>query len=1142
MLTAGAGLLWASAAFAQSSAGSMSGAVSDPNLAVVPAAKVTATNSQTGNAWTTVTSAAGLYLFPSLQPGTYSITVEHPGFKKSTQSGIQILLAQRVTLNLKLELGEVAQTVEISAVAPLLSSTTSELGTNFQPKLMQNAPLFTGGIRNPQAFIAFMPGVNNGSGDSSINGSSRRSKEVLMDGASFTIPESGGTVFNFPAAEMFGEFRLLTNNFAAEYGRTGGGIEIYTPRSGTNDIHGSLYQNIRRDVLDANAWANNRAGRPRPKTRLNEQGLGVGGPIWIPKLYDGRNKSFFFLTYTRRRQPAGVSTAISTVPTAAMKTGDLTETGRAIYDPATTSGNTRQPFAGNRIPSSRFSQITQKILPLYPNPTDPGIVNNFANLNVLPFKDDIWSIKFDHAIRAANRVSFFFTNQNQDSPQADLNLPGPISHGLTTQQRPRNVRVNHDWNLRPTMLLHTTVAFSDTRQFFQNPEQIGWTTRLGLTGLVGRAQTNAFPVVNFDPTDRLTALAATNGPKNVGSQINSTWHLNQALSWVRGKHEFKMGWDVRNLGTYADPLDIANGQGTFTFRRNQTALPTALGTTGHSFASFLLGGVDNATVTLAANSVEERTRYGYRAAFFQDNWRIRPGLTLNLGVRWDFGMPRDNKLDEFTSFSPTLANPAAGNRLGALAYAGEGAGRTGRKRFGDLVYGQFGPRLGLAWQVNPKTVVRGGYGIYYAAANHTTGGFCLGCAFGFSAEARWQSDNINPSFSWDRGFQAPPGFIEPPFINPAFANGGSPWFLSPRSGRMSRHHNWNFNIQRELPKGLLFDIAWVGQRGSDLNSTIQMNQLDPSFLRLGALLTRPINDPAVAAQGFREPFQGFQQLYGNSATLAQALRPFPQFRDIPDHYGAIGQNWYDALQTKVEKRFGDTIFMFGYVWSKTQSLGSRTQTAFNEEPQNSLDFASEKALQLYDWPHVVNFLGSWDVPLGKGKRFVNQGGISNVVLGGWSVASTLQYRLVGNLLLIQAPNTLSGSLFTNFKRANVTGSGVRTNTSRGDLDPSDPSSRWLNPAAFSQPGQFEFGSASRYLSAARNPGVLNENISIIKRTTLFTRGDQPVFFEWRADFFNLFNRSNFGGINATITSPDFGRPTGAQTGARLITMGGRIQW
>jgi hypothetical protein len=298
----------------------------------------------------------------------------------------------------------------------------------------------------------------------------------------------------------------------------------------------------------------------------------------------------------------------------------------------------------------------------------------------------------------------------------------------------------------------------------------------------------------------------------------------------------------------------------------------------------------------------------------------------------------------------------------------------------------------------------------------------------------------------------------------------------------------------------------------------------------------------VVAAGYRAPFSNFQRLYGNSGTLAQALRPFPQYRDVPSHYGALGENWYDALQTKVERRFGDSIFMFSYVWSKTQSRGSDSQTAFNQEPENSYNFAQEKSFQLYDWPHVINFLASWDLPFGKGKKFANTPGIANKIVGGWTIATAMQYRLVGNLIRIAAPNTLIGSLFTNYKRANLTGAPIRTGTSRTDLDPTNPNIRWLNAAAFAQPGQFEFGSASRFLNDARNPPVLSENISIVKRTDLFARGDQPLNFEIRADFFNLFNRTNFGGINATIGSPDFGRPGGPMVGARIITMGARVSW
>jgi hypothetical protein len=1131
-------LLSAAPCLAQGSTGSMAGTVLDPQGAVVPGADLTAKNEQNGAVFKTISSDAGLYVFPNLPVGTYTVTAELAGFKKLVHSGIEVRVAKREALDVRLEIGGADQTVEVSGEPPVLSANTSEIAQNFTPTFMNNLPLFSGGIRNPEAFIAYMPGVNNGSGDSSINGGSRRSKEVLIDGASQTIPESGGVVFNFPAAEQFGEFRLLTNNFSAEYGRTGGGIEIFLTKSGNNELHASFFYNLRNQNLNANSWANNAAKRVKPKERYNETGGAVGGPVYIPKVYDGRNKTFFYVTYVKDVRAGSVSASLISAPTAKMKQGDFSEVPQLIYDPATTVGNTRQAFANNKIPSNRISAISAKILPLIPDPTVAGIQNNYNIVNVSSLDRYIWSFKIDHAFTDKNRLSFYFSQEYNNTLQPALGFPGPLSWGLSDQmQKPENYRFNHDYIFGPTLVLHSTFGFTRQQQYWDNKDQKGWGSKLGLEN-TARGDADAFPYVTFTGPNSPSDLAATNGQKNVGSQLNWTFHFNQGLSWIRNRHEFKIGWDFRRMRTFSDPLDFAGSQGRFTFSNAQTALPTALSTTGNSFASFLLGTLHTANREVNALNPDDYSGYGYQAFFINDNWKVSSKLTLNLGLRFDVPLARFNSKGQFTSFDPTLSNPKADNRPGALAFTGFGPGRQNKKRFADIDMTEFGPRLGFAYQFNSKTVLRGGFGIYYGAGNHTTGGFCMICASGFTSRPVNQSaDGYTPAFNWDSGFVFPAGYMAPPFIDPSFANGQDIYYLGPRSGMQPRFKNWNLNLQKELAHSIVIDVAWVGMRGTNLNSTVQMNQLDPKYLSLGSLLGKSITDPAVIAAGYTKPYSSF------TGTLAQSLRPYPQFLAVSDYYGALGKSWYDALQLKMEKRYGSWQSMVAYTWSKTMSLGNYSQTAGQEEPQNSYDLAAEKNLQRFDWPHVFNLLNSFDLPFGKGKKFL---GDTNPFLmkmvGGWTVAATQQYRS-SSLLALSATNTLgAGVIFTNFKRGNTTGQDISTNTKRTDLDPNNPNTRWLNPAAFSVPGQYEFGTASRYNTEMRNPPVFSENLAIVKRTALVTIKEQPITMEYRADFFNVFNRTCFGGIASALGNANFGRPTGPQVGARIITMGLKVMW
>ena len=1143
LLLLGVFCLVATLAVAQTNTGSLVGAVTDPNGAAVPNAKLKVRHDATGVETETVSSDAGLYVFASLAAGDYTLTIEHAGFKKLVRANIPIRIATRQVLNLQLEIGAVETTVEVSETAPLLQTSNAELGANFSPKFMTNSPLFTGGIRNPEAFIAYMPGVNNGSGDSSISGSTRRSKEVLIDGASQTIPESGGVVFNFPASEQFGEFKLLTNNFSAEYGRTGGGIEVFLTKSGTNDLHGGAFLNMRRDVWNAAGWTvnQNRANRPgfRPKERFNEVGGVIGGPVWLGKLYDGRNKTFFYFTHVVDQRPATISTAIYSLPTVRMKRGDFSEWSQLIYDPASTSGNTRTPFGGNLVPENRWSRISRNVAAAIPDATGSGILNNWTFVNRSGLDRYIQSYKIDHNVTVNNRLSFYFSREYFNSPATSV-MDGPLGQSLgESTQKPENYRMNHDLILKPTILLHSTFGFTRQQQGWDNPAQKGFGSKAGFPGLTGLS--DATPRIRFATVDQIPLFGVFDGKVSSGTQLNWTFHFHQNLTWLKGKHEWRFGWDFRRLRTFSDPLDLAFTNGEYQFERAQTALPTALATTGHSFASMLLGLPSTGNILFNANDPRDSSRYGYQAFYINDNWKVTSRVTLTIGMRYDVPLARYNPLGYFTSFDPNLPNPRADGRPGALKYSGFGPGRINAKRFGDIDWKEFGPRAGIAWQFGPRTVVRGGYGIYYAAGNHTTGGFCLGCAFGFTAQPVTVSpDGFSGAFQWDGGVPLPAGFRPPPFIDPAFANDQSPWYLSPRSGIQPRIHQWSINVQHELPKGFLLDVAYSANRGYNLNSTIYLNQVPPNFLGLGALLGRRITDPEVVARGFRKPYSAFP----DTGTLAQALRPYPQFQEIPDHYGALGKRWYDSLQVRFERRYGIFQMMAAYTLSKTLSTLSRSQTAFQDNPQDSYNFAAEKELMAFDTPHVFNLLTSFDLPFGKGKKWVHTGPIwLNALVGGWTIAGVQQYQS-GGLLTLQATNTLgAGVLFTNFRRANTTGQPFKTNISRGDLDPNNPDTRWLNPASVASPGQFEFGSAARYQNDMRNPMRMTENLGIIKRTTLYQRSERaPITLDYRADAFNLFNRTNFGGVVTTVGAANYGRPTGVQSGPRLITMGLRLDF
>ncbi len=1121
---------------AQQTIGSLSGLVTDANGAAIPGVAVKARHEPTSQEFETVSSEAGLYVFPSLPPGPYTITGEKQGFRRLNRGNVELRVAQRQTLDLRLEIGEVQQSVDVTGEAPLLETESPLRGTSVSPQMLQTLPIFSGGIRSAQAFVSYMPGVSSGTAEQSVAGSGGRAAEVLIDGASLTIPESGGTVFNFPGAEMFGEFKILTSTFDAEYGRFGGGVQIYVTKSGTNDLHGAAFLNMRRDIWNANSWANNSRGLPKNKERFNEIGGAMGGPVWIPKVYDGRNKTFWYFTYSKDQRPASIlGTPVNTVPTAKMKTGDFSElpASQIIYDPATTSGNTRTPFPGNIIPQARFSRIARNIIPDLPNPTRNTVTSNLDFTNLQVFDRYVYNLKFDHAITSKNRVAFLVTKEQQISDDLSQ-LPGPLGQGLLTYQRPDNWRINHDLVIKPTVLLHSTYGYSRTRQFWDNHFQRGNASRYGFPGITG--DSDATPRVNFRGADALTAWGVQDGKVANGSQLNITYHFSQRLSWVSGRHEWKVGWEIRRLQTTSNPLDLAGSNGQYFFNRAQTASPTNLAGTGNAFASLLLGAADEANRVGLPVQIGN-IRYGYHAFYLNDNWKVTPRLTLTMGLRYDLPINWHEKNGDYSTLDLSKPNPGAGGLPGAMIFAGNGAGRTGKKRFYPTDFSNIGPSGGFAYRVGQKGVIRGGFGIFY----QTLGNGGCGCRIGFAIPISAVSDGVNQAMNWDNGIVAPPGFRSP-FIDPAVGIlSGDMDVLGNNFGKAPRIYNWSIGVQQEV-KNFLIDIAYQGNRGRGLNSTVELNQLPVSNLALGTLLQRPISSPEVIAAGYKKPYANFP----DNQTLAQALRPYPQYFGVLDRNSGAGRTWYDSLQTKVERRFGRFQMMGSYVWSKSLAANHYRQI-FSQQgnvgAQDAYNLADMKALLPFDQPHIVNALWTLELPFGKGRKYLNSSNfMTNLLVGNWTLSGAQQYRS-GAPIQVSAPNTLgNGVLFSRFKKANRGPDAIRTGIDRTTLDPNDPNARWFNLNAYTLPGQFELGTASTYDTQFRQPPVFSENISLAKRMKFPIARDRTIDLLYQASAFNLLNRTNFGGVVSAIGNPNFGRTTGPQLSSRIITMVLRLEF
>lgn len=1100
-------LLCSLALFAQSDRGSITGRVLDPSGAAVPAAQVTATNTATNVRSTTRTSETGNYLIPQLPVGVYEISVEAPGFKKALRRDLTLNIAQTLALDLALEVGAVEQSVEVVAGGVQLETSTSDVGTLVSRERVMDLPLaVAGNMRNPEAFIFLTPGVSGTVGDTNINGSQSRAKEVILDGAGATSPESGGTLFTYPSVEAISEFKLVGANFNAEFGRTGGGFQVFTTKSGTNQFHGALFDYFRNDALDARGFY----ARTTPVNRQNEFGANLGGPIKIPGLYDGKDKSFFFFNYTGFRYRAGALNEQFTLPTDAMRQGDFSalrnRNGQplAIYDPSTTrpdgSGFTRDPFPNALIPQSRFSAVSAKILPDLPANSNSSLVNNFLSVGAQRFDKDQVNFRVDHNFSDRNRSSFFAYIGDQKNIDPER-LPVPFTAALDRTRKSYWLRFNHDTILSPTTLNHFIYGFTREGEYFTHlSANQSWPAEIGLTG-VNTGDGNRFPRVGF--TDGLTGWGQE--PKTAGAQVNNAFQVNNSLSHVRGNHSMKFGLEARWLQT--NGADPANSMGTFNFNSLETALPTAAGraATGHAWASFLLGNVNNGNYD--ALFVVPANRYRYLAFFAQDDWRVSRKLTLNYGFRYDIYFTRFDAYGNMSGFDPSLPNPGAGNIPGAIAFLGEGPGRdSSRKSFADNYYKNFGPRLGLAYSIDSKTVLRAGYGIFYGPGNATTGlRSSQRFALGFNAAPSYATldQGVTPAFNWDGGF--PANWPRPPFINPTVGNGTSVYMMLPADGRPPYFQNWSANIQREVPGGMLLDVGYVAVKGTRLGtSLIRPNEVDPGFLYLGNILTQNVNSAAAQAAGIVKPYPTF------NGSVAQALREFPQVLDINANSQPNGNSTYHSFQTKLERRMANGITWLGaYTWSKSISDGNvmagggvNGQTAFNRR--------LEKTISTMDVPHTFAFSGLYELPWGKGKRWATTGFASHLA-GGWSLTGILQYS-AGAPLVLTANNTLG--LFNGVLRPDVVSGADRASSF------SDPATdRWINPAAFGIPGAYRFGTSARSYSDLRSPAFLNESFGLLKRTPLGER----LMLVFRAEFFNAFNRTVFRGAASNISAADFGR-------------------
>lgn len=1117
-------------AWGQSDRGTIRGTIFDPAGAVVPGATVAAINVAKGVKTQTISSDAGNYNIPQLQPGVYHVEAERSGFKKLIRENIRVDVAGVIGLDLQLEVGEMTQSVLVTGAAPQLKSETSEVSTSINPKSYQDLPIiFTDrGGRGTEAFMFLAPGVTGDTFTARINGSQVLSKEMQLDGLSLQVPEIQGDhrVLQLIPPDAIQEFSIATAGYSAEFGNTGGGVSRFTIKSGTNEYHGNLYEFLRNNALNARGFY-------QPKVlpnRQNEFGGSVGGPITIPGLYDGKNRSFFFLNINKYRLRAGGASlgggqaSLQTMPTEAFRRGDLSELkdnqGNLIqlYDPATTrsdgqGGFIRDPFPGNIIPQNRISNVSKAILGFVPLPDRPGIFNNRLGQGNVLRNTDSYIFKIDHNINNDHKVNGSWSDGktfDTDSSGLPFPLGGPSPLGFSE----KNLRLSHDWVINPTLVNHLSSGFN-RHLIFQESAAFGqnWGDKLGLKGVPN----GGFPTINYSP---FTGLAGSQGKLTI---VNNVILLADSLAWVKGRHNLKFGVDSRK--SQINFVNI-NHTGTYSFNPNETAFPSAAlrGSTGNAFASFLLGAVDTGSFPINADLGGRLT---YLANYVQDDFKLTPTFTLNAGLRWDLYLPLTDVNDRYSIMDPTVPNPRAGGRLGALIFAGEGPGRTGRKRLTNgISWNNFSPRLGFAWEVSKRLVVRSAYGTSFFPSGALGGSAIRGNTTGFGANPTFTSLDlgVTPAFLWDNGF--PQNYDRPPFLDPSFQTGGAVAMWTPTAHEPPYMQTWNFGTQFQLAPNWLLDLAYVGTKGTRLSSTaFNANQVDPAFLKLGSLLTLPISDPRVAAAGFLPPYPGFTQ------SLAQALRPFPQYIGVNVLSSAnVGNSTYHSWQAKVEKQFSQGLFLLAaYTWSKTLTDSSSNGTGFfSVSARDHYNRKIEKSLSMFDIPHVLTMTFNYELPIGPGKPFADVKGVAGKILGGWQLNGIFNYQS-GEPIGVGVNNTLP--LFNSRNLPDAV-AGVDPTLPKGNFDPAKD--RVLNIDAFRAPAPFTIGNAASILPNARNFNLYNENFGLMKRTQI----KEQVNIEFRLEMFNALNRVRFGGIATNVSDPfSFGRLSAQINSPRQI-MGG----
>src|ERR1700733_14326731 len=1143
--------LFASAAFAQSDRGTITGTVTDTTGAVVANVAIEARQLETGSVFPTTTTSTGNYTLTELPVGSYEVTATVPGFKRYVRTGITVQVAQTLRIDIPMEVGTATESVTVSAEASLLKTETGDISTNVEVQTLDQLPMLgvgaanagSAGIRNSNNVLNVVPGayyVPNS--QVKINGAQSNSYAYHVEGQDATnagFPYAAAQTQ--PSVDAIQEVSIQTSNFAAEYGAVGGGLFNVNIKSGTNQFHGTVYDYFVNEILnagtpftDAGLSDSTKDGQLiRPRARRNDYGFSLGGPVEIPKIYHGKDKTFFFFNFEQFRETQIINNVPITVPTSAYRTGDFAGAivadgnknlgtdvlGRPmlageIYNPTTRRTVTvngasyvvEDPFMNNTIPLSMLDPVALKVQNLIPSAQNGNAINNLIPTYDAVRHTTIPALKIDQLLGSKQKISFYWSKTRTYAPYSPIyggseGLPSPITADRGSFIGGPVERVNYDSTVTPTMLIHLGAGYQQDN-FFDDAPTITYNsvTQLGLTGATIARNFPIFQGMCSAATGCTTAAGGTMNMGPVAGQTHSFWEkpsANGSVTWIRGNHSYKMGTDM--YWSAVPTIAYSNTMGAYTFSPNETALPYLVGQTlaggslGFNYASFLLGAVDNFSIAAVADFRQSKQQLGF---YVQDSWKISRKFTLDYGVRYDFGTYYQEEHGRAVDFSPTTPNPSAGGAPGAFIFEGSGPGKCNCQFANNYPYA-IGPRVGGAYSLDDKTVIRAGWGLIYGATSINP--------LGINSAGIVNANSVNspglgtPAMTLAGGIPAndiPTWPVFSPGVAPISPSGNQAFpagvnLLDPNAGRPPRQNQGSIGIQREITRNIVVDASYVGNRGvwwqapslEDVNGITPailaahgMHLSNPAIPKLLSTPLRSVSAATLAQYNLSCPYSGFS----TANTVAQAIRPFPQFGFIPVSGDPLGKTWYDSLQTKLTVRPTHGLVLTStFSWQKSLDIGvdgnpntfvaAATNPSVNNATQAPLQ---SKSISEFDQPLLFVVAGSYTLPK------VEQLKAASYVFRDWQIGTLLSYSSGLPIPVPASSSSISNQLFSGALDNRVPGVPLYLVPSLNChcFDPS--TTPVLNPAAWAAPPAGQFGTAAPFYSDFRYARHPNENINL----------------------------------------------------------------